>query len=210
MRIEIVRRLEKKIKGRASRLGLRQKSFTIVSNNCWGTFIYKKFDLPYQSPFINALIYASDYIRLLENFSPEILKDLSFIKPEQSKHLDEMKSRGYDKESFPIGVIGDNIEIHFLHYKEEEDALNKWNARLKRIDYDHLIFKFSDSERCDQSLIERFDALPFKNKICFSAKSFPELKSVVTLKYFKGKEGVIDEWKHSEKEYSIRKLLNNS
>ena len=210
MRIEILRNIEKKTKSSLCRLRLKQKDFTIVSNNCWGTFIYKKFGLPYQSPFVNLLIYASDYIKLLENFSSDLLDDITFIQPQASKHLEEMKTRGYDKESFPIGVIGDGIEIHFLHYNDQEDALKKWNERIKRINYSRLIFKFSDSERCDADLIKRFDALPYKNKICFTAGEFPQLKNVVTLKHFKGKDGVIDEWKHSEGEYSIYELLNNS
>lgn len=208
MRIEILRKLERKIKGRLNYLRLKQKDFTIISNNCWGTFIYKKYDLPYQSPFVNLLIYASDYIKLLERFSPEILENMRFIKPEDSKHFKEMQLRGYDKEHFPIGVIDDDIEIHFLHYTHEDDALEKWKERLKRINYDKLLFKFSDSEICDDSLIQRFDQLPFKNKICFTAKPFPELNSVLYLDYYTGKDGVIDEWKHSENRYDITKLIN--
>lgn len=208
MRIESLRTLEKKVKGRISRLRIKQKDFTIISNNCWGTFIYKKFDLSYQSPFVNLLIFADDYIQLLEKFSPEILNNIHFIKHEESKHKKELKTREYYEMSYPVGVIGDNIEIHFLHYTQENDAKEKWQERIKRINYNKLLFKFSDSEICNDSLIERFDRLSFKNKICFTAKPFPKLKSVVYLDYFQDKQGVRDEWKHSDKAYSIFNLIN--
>ncbi|QOY51425.1 DUF1919 domain-containing protein [Candidatus Sulfurimonas baltica] len=45
MRIEIRRNIEKFLKGKINRLRKNQDGFTIVSNNCWGTFIYKKFGL---------------------------------------------------------------------------------------------------------------------------------------------------------------------
>ena len=209
MRIEILRTIERRLKGRLNLLRLKQKDFTIISNNCWGTFIYKKFDLPYQSPFVNLFIFAEDYIRLVENFSPEILNNIHFITHQESKHIDELKSRGHYNLPYPIGIIGDGIEIHFLHYTQEDDAREKWNDRIKRINYEMLLFKFSDSEICKDSLVERFDQLPFKNKICFTAKPFPKLKSVVYLKHFKGTTRVRDEWKHSDREYSIFNLLNN-
>ena len=80
MRIKIGRNIEKYTKAKINRLRINQDDFTIVSNNCWGTFIYKKFGLNYQSPFINLLIFAPDYIELLENFSLNILNDtISFL-----------------------------------------------------------------------------------------------------------------------------------
>ena len=58
MRIEIGRNIEKYIKSRIKRFFINQDDFTIVSNNCWGTFIYKKFGLPYNSPFVNMFIFS--------------------------------------------------------------------------------------------------------------------------------------------------------
>jgi uncharacterized protein (DUF1919 family) len=114
MRIELLRNIEKKIKGKFSRLRLKQTDFTIISNNCWGTFIYKKFDLPYQSPFVNLLIFAEDYIRMLENFSPTLFNGIYFIPHKESKHIIELTERKYLGLEYPIGVIGEGIEIHFL------------------------------------------------------------------------------------------------
>ncbi len=209
MRINFIRNIEKKIKGKLSRLRLKQTDFTIISNNCWGTFIYKKFDLPYQSPFVNLLIFAEDYIRMLENFSPNLFNAIYFISQQESKHIGELKEREYLGLEYPIGVIGEGIEIHFLHYKSENEAREKWEERIKRINYNKLLFKFSDSELCSDELIQRFEALPYRNKICFTAKPFPHFKSNIYLPYFKNTTMVRDEWKHSEREYNIVSIINN-
>ena len=210
MRIEIGRKIEKYIKGKINRLRVKQDDFTIISNNCWGTFMYKKFALPYKTPFVNLFIFAPDYIELLENFSPELLTKITFIEHEKSKHKEEMIRLNIYKENYPIGILDNKYELHFLHYQSQEDAKNKWLARLARMNFDKLIFKFSASWKFEESMAKRFDDLNFKNKICFTGKEFKGLKSVVNLQAFKGKSLVLDEWKHTEKkEFDIVNFINN-
>ena len=49
-----------------------KRSWTIVSDNCYGVAYMKALaqveDKPYDSPFFSIVIYAPDYITLLENF----------------------------------------------------------------------------------------------------------------------------------------------
>lgn len=209
MRIEIGRNIEKYIKSKINHLRINQDDFTIISNNCWGTFIYKKFGLPYQSPFINLLIFAPDYIELLENFSPEILSKISFIEHSDSKHKDEMINLNIYGENYPIGILNNKYELHFLHYQSKEDAQDKWLKRLKRMNFDKLIFKFSDGDKFEENMAKRFDCLKFKNKICFTAKEFKDLKSVVNIDKFKDQDRVRDEWKNANKCFNIVKFINN-
>lgn len=209
MRIEIGRNIEKYIKGKINRLLISQDDFTIISNNCWGTFIYKKFGLPYQSPFINLLIFAPDYIELLENFSPNILSKISFIEHKNTKHKDEMIKLNIYEKNYPIGILDNKYELHFLHYTSQEDARNKWLKRVQRMNFNNLIFKFSDGDKFEDSMAKRFDDLGFKNKVCFTAKKYDNLKSVVKLEKFKDSERGHDEWKNTKKEFNIIKFINN-
>lgn len=208
MRIEMYRNIEKKVKIEFHKLFLKQADFTIISNNCWGTFIYKKFGLPYQSPFINAMIFAPDYIALLENFSIEKLKKLTFIEHSESKFIDEMKRLDIYGKNYPLGLIDDKYEINFLHYTCKKETLVKWLKRCERINSEKLIFKFSDGDLFEDSMAHRFEALPFKNKICFTAKPFLDLKSNIWIEKFKSDSRVKDEWKHFEKHLNIYKFLN--
>jgi len=209
MRIEFGRNIEKFAKSKINRLFINKDDFTIISNNCWGTFIYKKYGISYNSPFVNLVIFAPDYIELLENFSIELLENISFIKQSDSKHKDELIKLGIYESAYPIGILNNKYELHFIHYPSVEDAKDKWLRRTKRINLQKMIFKFSDGDKFEDNMAKRFDNLVFKNKICFCAKKFPSLKSVITLKTFEGKNRVRDEWKNATEEFSVTRFLNN-
>jgi len=209
MRIEILRSLEKKIKSKINNLKIKNNEFSIISNNCWGTFIYKKFGLTYQSPFINLFIFAPDYIYLLNNFSENILKNISFIDKTKSKYKSELIKLDIFEQDYPIGVLDDKVELHFLHYNTKEEALSKWNKRCERINYDKLIIKFSDGDLFEPSMLDDFKKLPFKNKFCFTSQPFKNYKEVIWLEKFKNDSRVRDEWKYFEKHLNIYNYINN-
>lgn len=48
----------KRILGNINKIGLKNKCFTIISNNCWGGFVYQKFNLQYRTPFVGLFIFA--------------------------------------------------------------------------------------------------------------------------------------------------------
>ncbi len=209
MRIEFGRKIEKYMKAKFHRLFINNDDFTIIANNCWGTFIYKKFGIPYKTPFVNLMLFAPDYIEMVENFSFEMLENLEFIDKKESKYKDELIRLGIYKGIYPLGLLDKKYELHFLHYNSEAEAKEKWFRRLKRINKKKLIFKFSDGDLFEEDMAARFDALKFKNKVLFSASEFKDLKSVVTLEKFKGQERVHDEWKNAKKEFNVVKFINN-
>lgn len=209
MRIEIGRKIEKFIKARINRLFINNSDFTIISNNCWGTFMYKKFGLEYRSPFVNLVVFAPDYIEMLENFSLELMKQLSFISHENSKYKDEMLQIGLYGQPYPIGLLNKKYELHFIHYHSENDAKDKWFKRVERMNLARVIVKFSDGDLFEESMVKRFENLAFKNKIAFVSKEFEESPSFVTLDKFRGEERVRDEWKNSSKEFNIVWFINN-
>ena len=42
---------------------LKHTDFCIISNNCWGGFIYQKFGIKYNTPTIGLFIYERYYIK---------------------------------------------------------------------------------------------------------------------------------------------------
>lgn len=152
---------------------LKVDNFSIISNNCWGGFIYQSYHLPYNSPTIGLFIMPKDYIKLISNLKYYLQKDIEFILHTNSKYYDELSSIKKFGE-YPIGKIQD-IEIHFLHYKSEQDAKYKWDRRCKRINYKHLIYKFNDQNGCTFEDVVNFKELQLKNKVFFGSKwSFDE------------------------------------
>lgn len=155
---------------------LGNKNLVIISNNCWGGSLYRWYNKPYNSPFVGLFLYGSCYLKLLSNFKYYMQKELKFI--ESSKYPDRPKT-------YPIGLLGD-IEVHFTHYKTDEESKTKWDIRTERMfkeeNFDNYFFKICDRERVTKEMILMFHKLPFKNKVSFSLENYPELSNVKHIK----------------------------
>ncbi len=177
---------------------LKNKNISIISNNCWGGYMSQFSNIQYNSPFVGLFFYAEDYIRLLKSID-NIYKPFIFIKREESKYYNILSSKMY-----PIGYWPDiDCEIHFLHYSSEQECVEKWNRRLSRFDTSNLIVKFSDKELCTEELIKEFDSLPYRNKVCFTSKPYPQYSSVVWLKEQSNLYEVDHCWRISDKYWSF-------
>jgi len=138
--------------------------------------MYQYMGIQYNSPFIGLFLFAPDYIRLLQNI--EIMQQpLRFIDKSQSKYKNTISDDNY-----VIGVLPMDIEIHFLHYSSAETARSSWERRLKRLDMNNLIVKFCDRDLCTYDLIKQFDSLPYRNKVCFTVKQYPEFSSTIQIR----------------------------
>ena len=173
-----------------NRIGLKNKDFTIISDNCWGGFIYNHFSIQYQSPFINLFLFPHCYIELLSDFEKNMASELEFIDPNRSKYVKQIPDIN-TVNMYPIGVIRGNIEIHFLHYRNENDANIKWQERKKRINRNNMLIKFCDRLVDTPDIIRQFDELTFKHKVCFTSKPYP-YKSTMTINDFNIKKYLND------------------
>lgn len=163
---------------------LKNRDFTIISNNCWGGHIYQYFDMQYNTPTVGLTFFADEYIKFVSNLKHYLNCELTFIPKKESKYYDIYK----DKEKYyPIGKL-DDIEIVFLHYKSEEEAYQKWNRRKARMNWDNLIVKFNDMNQATDEHILQFDKLPYKNKICFVANPVKGAENTIWFKVYKGKK----------------------
>ena len=150
---------------------LKNKNFTIISNNCWGGMVYESFNLPKQSPTVGLFFMADEYIKFLKAFPDILNEEIVFIDPMESKYVDFLKQDSRFGQ-YPIALIGGGIEIEFLHYHSKEEVLEKWKRRCERMDLDHLIVKMNDQNLCSEEHIKEFSELPFKNKVFFSSKPY--------------------------------------
>lgn len=158
---------------------IKNCDFTIISNNCWGGLIYQSYGLQYNTPTVGLFFMANDYIKFISNLKEYMKKELIFIKPEDSHSYEDIKNKS-NFGTYPIGCLGD-VEIHFLHYKTEQEASEKWNRRKERINFKRILYKFNDQNACTKELLEKFSKLPLKNKICFTSKQY-NLENTIYIK----------------------------
>lgn len=154
---------------------LKNKKPSVIASNCNGAFILHDLGLRFNSPFVNLWIKPKDFLRMLDSFDTYIKAD--FV---------EVKEDGID---YPIGRLID-INIYFQHYNSFEEAVKKWNERKNRIDKDNLFILFTDRDGCTIEDLRAFDNLSFDNKIVFTNKYYPEIKSAFYIKGFENLESV--------------------
>lgn len=167
--MNLIQRIEWRLYKEIKRLRLKNRKPTIIASNCIGTFIYYDMKMKYQSPTINLSFDMNDFIRFLENLEWYLQQP---VIPYEDERFD-----------FPCGMIGD-VEIRFNHYKTIEEAVSKWEKRKQRIDWSNLFIMAIDGYNCTYDTIRRFDALPYKNKVIFTHKPYPEFASAYHLKGF--------------------------
>ena len=185
---------------------LNIKNPTIISNNCWAGIVSQYLGIKYYTPTIGLYFFSEEYIKFLEQFDYYIKQKLEIIDTKDSKYYDEMIKKNHQN-----AVVGklDDVEIVFLHMKTGEEAIEKWNKSVKRINRRNIIFKFCEQNECSSEHIKRFENLPFKNKICFTTKEYPGYKSVIWFKDQVKNEEVVRDYYESHKYLNIIDYINN-
>ena len=90
---------------------LKNKSVSIISNNCIGGILYHDLGLKFNSPTINTLIYGDEFVDFIKNLKEYINCELKY--DESSKE-------------YPIGLLSNVnkniVHVHFLHDNSFEEA----------------------------------------------------------------------------------------
>ena len=180
--------------------------FTIISNNCWGGTVYQSYGLRYNTPTVGLYFMAEDYIKFIYNIKEYLKFDLEFIDFSESK---KAKLTG-EKHSYPVGKLHD-IEIYFMHYKSKEEAKKKWNIRKNRINWNKIIFKFSNQNFCNKENIEQFLKLSEKHKICFVNNKQYNVEGTIFVKQLNRSNDIKASYEPfgNNKQININKFINN-
>ena len=187
------------------RIGLKNKDFSIISNNCWGGIMSRDFGLPYNSPTCGAFFFSKEYLSFCQDLKASLSAELQELKVENSKYKDHLDK--YGKELI-LGKVLES-EIVFLHYKTFEEAKAKWDRRKARINWDNLIVKYNDQNLFSEEDFYVFQQLPYKNKLFFTGnKKFAAEKNTYFLECFEKDGYAVDDIKPSRKYFNLKKYLN--
>ncbi|PSB01599.1 DUF1919 domain-containing protein [Merismopedia glauca] len=162
--------------------------FTIISDDCWGAGPYFDFRTEFHSPFIGIRIEAPCYLELLKDLRGYIESPLVFTNTSKYEGINSWREN--NQISFPIARLKDKVELLFMHESDEEICRQKWERRVKRINWDNLFIKFrEDGLNFREEYFAEFDRLQYEYKICFTQKDYPEFDwAISALGYFKSLE----------------------
>lgn len=107
---------------------LKNKDFSILCNCCIGGSMYHRVGHKFLSPTINLSIEPLDFIKFLNKINYYL-----------GLKLEEQKS---DKK-WPVAKLGD-ILIDFVHYKNFEEAVECWERRKTRLNFNNLYIVIRD------------------------------------------------------------------
>ena len=177
-------RIEHKIFIENKRRKLKNDTPSIISNNCIGGIISHDLGIKFNSPCVNQGMIARDYIKFLKNMDHYLA-----LTPEP---LDTM----YRDTNFMMTKLGDIICL-FAHEKSIDIAISKWENRKSRIDKSNMYVLMADSLECTYNDISDFASLPFKNKVIFTHKPYPDIECAYYIKGFEDKNevGVLSDYK---------------
>src|SRR5678810_1052541 len=123
--MSIVKSMAEALTRRALRARLRSRVFTVVSNNCWGAHIYQRLGQPYQTPFIGVFFAPECYLILVSRFRWFLSQPVRFLDRSRHEYINALREER--KLRYPIGCLGGDVEVQFLHYAAENEAAEKWN-----------------------------------------------------------------------------------
>lgn len=163
----------RKFVNKANRKRLVNQDFTLLCNNCNGGIISHDLHLRFRSPTVNLFFYSDHFLKFCENFDYYISQPLTLCK--EPLHQPEIE--------YPVCNLGD-LELHFLHYHSFEEAKEKWESRSQRINRDNIFVMWTFFGGTDEQMLNRFEKLPFKNKVAFTEKDFPDCESAFYIRGF--------------------------
>lgn len=168
---------------------------SIISNNCFAGRIYQDFNMQYSSPTVGLYMFYPDYIVFLKDIRNNLKADIVFVN--NSKYPLGQDRIDKAKHKYPIGILNGNIEIHFLHYKTEEEAYRKWKARASRVDFDNLIVFGGEMDLCKPGDVKDFFDLDFESKYFFSANPY-NYENCFFIKKFQNANAIGDPYRYGD------------
>ena len=142
---------------------LKNKDFTIISQNCVGGVILHELNQRFNSPTINLFFSSRDFLLFLSDMRHYLSLEM------------QEKRTPY---SYPVGNLG-GLTVHFMHYGSFQEAKDKWKERINRINYNNMYVMMVQGKDCTDDMVEQFDALPFEKKVIFVGKPYHNIKSAV-------------------------------
>lgn len=143
---------------------LKNKDFTIISDNCWGASLYKQLGLKHKTPTIGLGMGKHGYLNFIEKLNT--CEATNFIKELDSSHCYPL----IPQVIYPVGKTS-LATIHFLHYKTYESAIRLFKIRYHTINWKNIFYKIDfEHDYYKPEHIQRWNDMKLPNSVAFYSK----------------------------------------
>lgn len=139
---------------------LLENPVTILSDDCWGGYVYNRLKIPFSSPLINILWDKDEY--------SEFIQDPIFY---LGTELKLFREGNFKMGLSPVGQLGNGertVKLQLIHNGSFAEAKEQWDRRMGRVNIRNLFVKMG-FESCKQNCekwLHIFSDVPYK-KILF-------------------------------------------
>lgn len=162
---------------------------TFLTPNCIGGILFHDLGLRFMSPTVNLMMTQKDFLQFVLHLDDYLNGDFEFFQHEDyTCPCAKLKTLNSDQE----------IVIHFTHYHNETEALDKWNERKKRIDKENIFVFIEERDGITKNDFEILKTLNVKGVVAFTCNEYPDLPFAVCLPQYKkfGEVGNILKYSH--------------
>lgn len=106
---------------------------TIISDDCWGGYVYHYLGLEFSSPLINTAWDKTEFSKFIQD-------PLFYLQMELTMIQEGDLSKGI----WPVGRLGTaekNVQVQFVHNVDFMEAEQQWNRRKKRMNQNNILVK---------------------------------------------------------------------
>lgn len=133
------------------RAKLHNRNVTIISQNCIGGVFYYDMNLAFTSPTINLFIWEPDFVRMICNLEYYMNAELELFWAEE----------------YPIGILGGDVHIDFMHYHSCTEVRESWERRKKRINWGNIVVFATDRNGFTDQVFEQWKTVRYP-KVLFT------------------------------------------
>jgi len=165
------------------RKNLKNTTFSLISGDCLGGVMLHDLHMKFTTPTINLWMYPKDFIKFVGNLKYYMNKKMIFI-----------HEKGI---SYPVGCLDNDIKVYFKHYADEHSALEKWNERKNRLNYNNIFVIMTDANGFNEEDLKEFNKIKYPH-VVFTHKKFNG-KNTFFCKH--DKNGFFHAWVHKRSPY---------
>lgn len=182
---------------------LHNKNITFLCPNCIGGILFHDLGLRFMSPTVNLMMTQTDFVKFVLNMEYYLNEKFVFYTDPQY--------------SCPCAHL-DDIDIHFTHYHTEQEAENKWQDRVKRIQKENIFIFLEERDGLTKEEILKLSTLKVKGIVVFTANEYEDIPYAVFIKKYQRqgeignilKRSLIDDAREYECYFDFPKWFNDA
>lgn len=143
---------------------LIENPVTILSDDCWGGYVYNRLKLRFSSPLINIFWDKDEYSKFIQD-------PIFYLGTE----LKLFREGNFKTGLAPVGQLGygeRTVKLQLIHNKSFAEAKKQWNRRVKRINTRNLFVKmgFESYEQKHEKWLHIFSNVLYKKILFYSGE----------------------------------------